>query len=183
MRTPRPITPRRGIGTLIGNGWLHEAPKNYWPRGWDIRGRSALRKCMFLPVPPGFEKVGPAVSPAAAPRARAADAPIVPHRRDPAKDVRLLPAVSVEDVHAAKKRALYAAEKAKLLAKPAPQQAWYEDPIALGTLLIFAPPIGLAALWSSKRYSGDARWALTIMTALTLCLGTAVTVSVLALRG
>ena len=91
-------------------------------------------------------------------------------------------AVSPEDVYAAKKRALYAEEKAKLLGKAPLAQAWYEDPIALGTLLIMFPPIGLAALWSSKRYSSDARWALTVMTALVLCLGAAVTIAVVALR-
>ena len=92
-------------------------------------------------------------------------------------------AISPEEVLAAKRRELYAAEKAKLLGKaPAAAQAWYEDPIALGTLLIMFPPIGLAALWSSKRYSSDARWALTVMTALVLCLGAAVTIAIVALR-
>lgn len=187
MRTPRPISTRRGIGTLIGNGWLHESPKNVWPRGWDIRGKSALRKCMFLPIPPGLKEAAGQISPAAmAPqpvRARAPEQPVVAHRHNPAKDVRQLPAVSLEDVLAAKKRALYADEKAKALGKaPPPAQAWYEDPVALGTLLLVLPPIGLAALWSSKRYSSDARWALTVMTGLTLCLGAAIAIAVLALR-
>ena len=94
-----------------------------------------------------------------------------------------MPARSLEDVLAANKRALYAAEQAKALGKKAPAaQAWYEDPVALGTLLLMVPPIGLAALWSSKRYSNDARWALTVMTGLTLCLGAAVAIAVLALR-
>ena len=88
-----------------------------------------------------------------------------------------------QDVYAKNRAALYANEKAKLLNRPSsPSNAWYEDPVALGTLLIMFPPIGLAALWSSKRYSNDARWALTVMTALTLCLGAAITVAVLALR-
>ncbi len=183
MRTPRPITARRGITTLIGNGWLHESPKNVWPRGWDIRGKSALRKCLFLPIPPDLQALGADVSPAAmSPRPKPVDPPVVSHRRNPAKDVRLLTAVSPEDVYAADKRALYATEKAKLLGKvPAPQR-WYEDPVALGSLLLLCPPIGLAALWSSKRYSADARWALTVMTALMLCVGAAVAVAVVALR-
>lgn len=58
---------------------------------------------------------------------------------------------------------------------------WWEDPIALGSLLILMPPIGLAAVWSSKRYSSDARWALTVMTALMMCLVASVSVAALAL--
>jgi hypothetical protein len=79
--------------------------------------------------------------------------------------------------------ALYAEERAKALgAAINTPPRWYEDPVALGTLLIVMPPIGLAALWSSKRYSNDARWALTVMTALTLCLGAAIAVTILALK-
>jgi hypothetical protein len=94
-----------------------------------------------------------------------------------------MPAVSPEDVKALQKyarqderRALYLQERDKLIAN-APARSWYEDPVALGTLLIIFPPIGLAALWSSKRYSNDARWALTVMTALMMCLGAAIAVA------
>ena len=171
---------------MIGNGWLHESPKNVWPRGWDIRGRSALRKCMFLPVPPGFKELAPkdAAPVAIPPAAKRPEQPIVAHRHNPAKDARMFAAISHEEVLAAKRRELYAAEKAKLLGKapPASARVWYDDPVALGTLLLVVPPIGLAALWSSKRYSSDARWALTIMTALVLCLGAAVTIAIVALR-
>lgn len=184
MRTPRPVTTRRGISTLIGNGWLHEAPKNIWPREWDIRGKSALRKCMFLPAPPGVKQEVASVSPAAMPRHEKTPEPsFSPRRRNPEKDARSFPAVAIEDVVAAKKRALYADEKAKILAQANSRpRAWYEDPVALGSLLILVPPIGLAALWSSKRYSSDARWALTVMTALMMCLAAAITVVVIALR-
>ncbi|HVH44690.1 MAG TPA: hypothetical protein VM925_20195 [Labilithrix sp.] len=154
------------------------------PRAWENLRKSALRKCMFMPVPPDANRFAPPVSPAAmapAPRPRAPEL-VIPHERNPAHDVRLFPAVSLEDVQAANRRALYAEEKAKLLGKAPPARSWYEDPVVLGTLLIVVPPIGLATLWSSKRYSSDARWALTIMTALTLCLGTAITIAVLALR-
>jgi hypothetical protein len=80
--------------------------------------------------------------------------------------------------------ALYADEQAKAIdqARGKGRTSWYEDPIALGTLLLLFPPIGLAAVWSSKRYSNDARWALTVMTGLTLCLGAAMAVAILALR-
>jgi hypothetical protein len=185
MRTPRPGSTRRGITTLIGNGWLHEAPKNIWPREWDIRGKSALRKCMFLPahpMKPGDVPVSPAAMPV--PRGPAKhDTPFSPRRRNPEKDVRVMTAVSPEDVLAAQRRALYADEKAKVLAElnKSPRR-WYEDPVALGSLLILLPPIGLATLWSSKRYSSDARWALTVMTALMMCLAAAITVAVIALR-
>ena len=101
-------------------------------------------------------------------------------------------AISPADVHA-RKQALYANERAKLLGHPlAPSAAeavptrgkgaWYEDPVALGSLLIMFPPIGLAALWTSKRYSNDARWALTVMTALTMCLMSALLIAVLAMH-
>lgn len=84
-------------------------------------------------------------------------------------------AVSPEDVSARRRAPDVTA--AKLL-----RERWYEDPIVLGTLLILAPPMGLAALWSSRRYSSDARLALTIMTALVLCLGAAVTIALVAVR-
>lgn len=177
MRTPRPIGTHRSSGTLIGNGWLRESTRNLWPRAWDICGRSALRKCMFLPVPPALKELAPPVSPAAMPPTKPVknEPPIALHRHDPKQDVRMFPAVSPEEVAAKKRADLVARERAKLLAKEnAPALRWYDDPVALGTLLVVAPPIGLAALWSSRRYSSDARWALTIMTALTLCLVTAI---------
>src|SRR4051812_6862930 len=110
MRTPRPnSTTRRGFGTLIGNGWLHESPKNVWPKGWDIHGRSALRKCIFMPIPDGVKHLAPPqgnvlparVSPAAmAPVSPASSPP----KRNPAKDVRLFGALSPDDLVAARKR-------------------------------------------------------------------------------
>jgi hypothetical protein len=182
MRTPRPIGTRRLNGTLIGNGWLRESPRNLWPRAWDIYGRSALRKCMFLPAAP--KGLAPPVSPAAMPPTKPAkqEPPMALHRHDPKKDVRMFPAVPPEETLAKKRADLVAHERAKLLKKEqASALRWYEDPVALGTLLVVAPPIGLAALWSSRRYSSDARWALTIMTALTLCLVSAMVLA-LALR-
>ena len=69
------------------------------------------------------------------------------------------------------------AKPANDVAEPSKSRTWYEDPIAIGTLLILAPPIGLAIVWSSKRYASDARWALTIMTGLTMFLVAAVFVA------
>jgi hypothetical protein len=137
---------------------------------------------MFLPVPAALRDMSPPISPAAMPPPQPKrPTPIVPHRHDPLKDVRMFPAISPDDVVAKKRADLYASEKQKLLGRPT-APAWFEDPVALGTLLLFLPPVGLAALWSSKRYSSDARWALTVMTALTLCLGAAITIAVLTLR-
>jgi hypothetical protein len=182
-----------GIGTLIGNGWLREQPRERVPevQKWQARSKSFLRKCMFMPVPEELRHLVPQVSQAALLPARPArparpEPEIVPHRRDPRKDVREFAAYvppPAMDPHAAMKQArafqLQNAQKAAAAAASAPAQAWWEDPVALGSLLILVPPIGLAAVWSSKRYSSDARWALTVMTALTMCLMSAVVIAVL----
>lgn len=203
MRTPRPSTPNRrsGVSTLIGYGWLKEAPKNLWPRAWDIKSRSALRKCVFMPIPPdarAFLESLPPQQPIIAtpavnnpPVHRPATPPA--RRKDPAKDARVFQAVSPEEVA---KRRLYADAQARLMHRPPamhgraddsllpalPIQAWYEDPVALGTLLILVPPVGLAALWASRRYSNDARWALTVMTGLVLCLATSIVIAISMMR-
>jgi hypothetical protein len=96
----------------------------------------------------------------------------------------MFPAYGADEMVARKRADLYAAEKAKLLGRhKAPQAStparWFEDPIAIGTLLIMLPPIGLAAVWTSKRYSNDARWALTVVTGLMMCLGGAIAVALL----
>lgn len=191
MRTPRPSV-RTSVKTLIGYGWLREAPKNIWPRGWDIKSRSALRKCVFLPVPPEareFLQSLPPPRPFVPPppvQSKRSDTPVA-RRKDPAKDARAFNAISPEDV---RKKLLQDAQRAAMGKRPAPAndvrglvepavpRAWYEDPIALGTLLILVPPVGLAAVWSSKRYSSDARWALTVMTGLMMFLVTAVVCAV-----
>ena len=201
MRTPTPRNSlrARGFGTLIGNGWLREPPRAQEPR-WDLLrgGKSAMRKCMFLPVPEEIRASFPVVSASALP-----PAPVyrpqpaqesVPHRRDPRKDVRSIPAVDPREVVYAQRaqqhqqeinrlRYEQARDQARYEAKtPKAPPAWWEDPVALGSLLILVPPIGLAAVWSSKRYSNDARWALTVMTALTMCLMCAIVLAVLVMR-
>ena len=204
MRTPRSSTPMpraRGFGTLIGNGWLRESPKDPFPGPkWDVRGRSALRKCIFMPVPERLRELFPHVSSSAVPLpvhrpSRAED--VEPHRRDGRKDVRQFAAFPPVDprkldpravAHEARALQLHQAQRAAMAAaagQPHARQdgaaaAWWEDPVALGSLLILVPPIGLAAVWSSKRYSSDARWALTVMTALAMCLMTAVAIAVVA---
>jgi hypothetical protein len=186
------------VKTLIGNGWLRESPKNLWPRGWDIKSRSALRKCIFLPVPPeaaAFLRGLPPPKPftAVPPVAPAPRPPTPPFRRnDPQRNARAFDAISPEQVAEQQRKRLFAeAQRAALGKKPArpandvqgPEaRAWDEDPIAIGTLLSLVPPIGLAAVWSSKRYSSDARWALTIMTGLTMFLLAVVFVALAALQ-
>lgn len=113
-----------------------------------------------LPPPP------PSPVPAWQPPQR--DAPIVPHRHDPNKDVRAFPAVRPEMIRAR--------------AHASEGRAWWEDPVALGSLLIIAPPIGLACVWRSKHYSNDARWALTAMSALVTCFAGAVVLALLLAR-
>jgi hypothetical protein len=182
-----------GIGTLIGNGWLREQPHDRVPevQKWQARSKSFLRKCMFMPVPDEIRRLAPQISQAALlPAApRRPEPEIVPHRRDPRKDVRefaaYVPPLAI-DPHVAIKQAraiqMQNAQKAAVAAAIAPAQAWWEDPVALGSLLILVPPVGLAAVWSSKRYSSDARWALTVMTALMMCLMTAIAIAVVAMH-
>lgn len=177
MRTPRPHAPSRGINTLIGNGWLRESPRNRAPGWWDIRSRSALRKCMYLPVPRDVIEALPrgALGGGALPMPRPSAPSFEPpdaKRRDAKRDVRMMPAIDPELVRRVVR------EQMKNDAKG----DWWEEPVAIGLLLLALPPIGLAALWSSKRYSADARWALTIMTALGMCLASAVAITAIALR-
>ena len=185
-RSASSLARARGFGTLIGNGWLREPPAD-GPR-WEQRGgKSALRKCMFMPVPEQLRGLFPQVSASALPPApvyRPTPAQdVVPHRHDARHDVRQFAAIdSAALARAAHAQNLRHAQKAAMAAAAgkAARGAWWEDPVALGSLLILAPPIGLAAVWSSKRYSSDARWALTVMTALTMCLMTAIVIASLA---
>lgn len=185
MRTPRPSTrSARSIGTLIGNGWLRESEKNVVPAfgAWAPKSRSSLRKCMFMQRPPELAAMAsdlPARGAAAAPvpawrPIRRDDAPIVKQARDPRKDVRLMKAW---DPHVARMR-----QSGAPLAPAGLERAWWEDPIALGTLLIVLPPIGLTCVWNSKHYSNDARWALTVMSSLLTCFAGAVVLALLLAR-
>ena len=198
-QTPRSLARARGsgIGTLIGNGWLRESPRDAVLK-WEMRGgKSALRRCVYMQVPEQLRKLFPQVSASALPprpvyRPMPAQE-VTPHRRDARKDVRefaaflpgVVPREAAQQAHAQHvQNAQKAAIAAAGMGKPGPARprgAWWEDPVALGSLLILVPPVGLAAVWSSKRYSSDARWALTIMTGLTMCLVTAIVIAVLAM--
>lgn len=246
MRTPRPRHAHghqpRPIGTLIGNGWLREAP-NAPRRDWDVRGRSALRKCMFLPVPeyirqmPMFQKAlaeDAAAKPLPPPRGARDTAPSVyqpeaPRPHDPRRDVRMMPVVPPSHRagselppshqpqfqpafdrpshlpppshvpphargphgppahgHAQAQRPITTPPRGRRPLsnshRVATRPAWYEDPLALGSLLIVCAPIGLSVLWSSKRYSNDARWALTVMTGLMMFITAAIVITLLAVK-
>lgn len=98
-------------------------------------------------------------------------------RRDPERDVRMIPAFDPQLA----RRVVREQQRREEPFNWVPPPIW-ESPVAVGVLLMLAPPIGLAALWSSKRYSGDARWALTIMTALMMCLAAAVAITAMSLR-
>jgi hypothetical protein len=65
---------------------------------------------------------------------------------------------------------------------PPLQREWWEDPIVLGTMLLVAPPVGVACVWNSKHYSNDARWALTVMSTLMTCFAGAVVLALLLTR-
>ena len=196
-QTPRNLrsSSSRGIGTLIGNGWLRESPREReapagW--GWHARSKSALRKCMFMPVPEELRRLMPQISQAALPPQQPyvpagpllarAEAEIVPSRRDPRKDVREFPAYGGQHVQHVQHAQRLAQQQAAQAAAGKGPQLWWDDPVALGSLLILVPPIGLAAVWSSKRYSSDARWALTVMTGLMMCLMSAILIAGLLMR-
>src|SRR4051812_1152775 len=136
MRTPAPRHMRtpRGFNTLIGNGWLREPP-HASPMN-EPRSRSALRKCMFMQVPPELRALAPVVSPAALPPPqRKHEEAYVYRRGDPAKDVKMFPAVPMKKLAAAAPKEHHHHEP----------RAWWEDPVAIGSLLILLPPVGLAA--------------------------------------
>jgi hypothetical protein len=179
-------TTPRGIGTLIGNGWLRDAPKA--PVAHP-QGRSALRKCHFLVIPDELKALAPPVSRAAMPPAPArpaapvADVASEPRRRDPERDARAFPVFPMPFPPVRDARAAHAHAGQRAAYAPAEAAgAWWEDPIALGSLLVLCPPIGVAAVWTSRRYSTDARWALTVMTALMMCLVSAVVLALIAFR-
>jgi hypothetical protein len=172
MRTPRPSTRSSrasgGVGTLIGNGWLREPEKPVVPSGWTPKSRSALRKCMFMEMPPDIAALAarlPARGPAPVPAPMPAWKPV-------RRDERLARHV---DPHVMRM-------KGEAIDPRANDRAWWEDPIALGTLLIVVPPVGLACVWRSRHYSNDARWALTVMSALLTCFAGAVVLALLFVR-
>lgn len=184
MRTPRPSTrSARSVGTLIGNGWLREANEDVPAHHWAaVKSRSSLRKCMFMQMPPHLVAMAAELPPRGASPApvpawrpiRRDDAPIVKQVRDPRRDARQMKAF---DPHVARMR-----QSSAPLVPAGLESAWWEDPVALGVLLLVLPPVGLACVWNSKRYSNDARWALTAMSTLLTCFAGAVVLALLLTR-
>jgi hypothetical protein len=136
---PRVVPPH----TLIGNGWLHEAPQNVRAaarkRWFNLPRVFSMPPELLLPKPPPAA-LAPAPTPA--PSAIVASRPAPPRQRD--------------------------------AARREPRAPWWDEPIVVGALLFLAPPIGLAALWASRHYGRDARWAMTAVTGLALCFVAAV---------
>lgn len=185
MRPPSTsLRSARGVPTLMDGGWLREAERNLVAHRWELKNRSALRKCMMLPVPEAWrdlarERLEAPLAPLPQPPPKE-PAPVVVHRGDPRRYARELPAYPLRDPMPAGRRAARGegsegGEGTGM--KPRSSGPWWEDPVALGSLLVLFPPMGLAVVWSSRRYSSDARWALTIMTALTMTLVSAVLIA------
>ena len=164
--------------TLRGNGWLSEAPINLVPREWlKIRGRAELAKCLFLPASPFARKASRSTQPLDA------DTLVDVHVGDEARadwrrgERRPTPVRSTADREYVRRVAPL--RHARVFQMPLPlaeadarraadvmprlpvAEPW-SSPWVLGLLLVLAPPIGVAALWTSPRYDRDARWALTI---------------------
>jgi hypothetical protein len=140
---------------------------------------------MFMDMPPDVAELAarlpsrgpapvPAPYPAWKPVRRDDSNGVAPHPRDPRKDVRQMKAY---DPHVARMR-----QSSSPVVPAGLERAWWEDPIALGTLLIVLPPVGLACVWGSKHYSNDARWALTVMSSLLTCFAGAVVLALLVTR-
>lgn len=125
-----------------------------------------MRNCMFLPAwgPNDIARIRSAPVPPAR-RPHSTPRPVTA-RRDLARPAAggLLPSAVASPVGEASRPAVI--PPPPRVAAPAP--AWWEEPLALGSLLVLLPPAGLAAVWASPRYSREARWALTAITALTM---------------
>lgn len=57
-----------------------------------------------------------------------------------------------------------------IASKMTDRDAWWHDPVAVGTFLAVFPPLGFTLLWASPRYSRDARWAISILTVVMMTL-------------
>lgn len=69
-------------------------------------------------------------------------------------------------------RGVRAAKKAPPAPPPKRSRPLSEDPLVVGLLLTLVPPLGFVLLWTSPRYTDEARRAVTMMMALVLVLAT-----------
>lgn len=164
-----------------------ESLRNRFPLLWDIRlSKSAMKKRVYLQVPPEITRLAPPQGPL---RARAAGPPRaqapMPPRRDSRKFVRQFPAFNAHAymTNASRTLDMRSATQADAMAgvrasggvsRASAACAWWEGPLVVGVLLIALPPVGLSLVWSSRHYDSDARWALTGMTALMMGLVTVI---------
>ena len=163
-------------------------------------GREALRRCHILErprdpnadtirddVPPRTERMAQVATPSSR-RSRSISSRIddrPPRRIDPRKHAQIFPVsplVLHEQALALQGKALAIRADVRDL-KRTPRSitgshrhrtatAWWESPIAVGLMLLVAPPVGLAAVWGSRRYDRDARIALSMATGLFLMMAT-----------
>jgi hypothetical protein len=163
-----------------------ESLRNRFPLLWDMRlSKSAMKKRLYLQVPPEITRLAPPQGPLRVQAASPArdSSPTPPPMRDSRKFVRRFPAFNAYayianaspslDVGSAMKADATAGVGAS---KARAACAWWEGPIVVGALLIALPPVGLSIVWSSRHYDSDARWALTGMTALMMGLATVICV-------
>jgi hypothetical protein len=157
------VLPKYPMGTLPGFGWLREAPRPTPPRPPmqrvektpEERARyDALRKCMFFPAPP-LEAYR------AAARVKTDPDLFRPPLRKRDRDRARSGASGEERKHA----------------------SGWDEPLSIGILLAVVPPVGFMLLWSSGRYSRDAKIAITsLMTVFMVLATTAICTAMLVLR-
>jgi hypothetical protein len=163
------VLPKVPMGTLPGFGWLREAPRPqpYRPReakSPEEKARyDALRKCVFFPAPP-MNALRAAV------RVKTDPGLFQPplRRRDQSHD---------RDHDHGRSR-----ERERGRRHHGSASGW-DDPLSVGILLAVVPPVGFMLLWSSQRYSRDAKIAITsLMTVFMILATTAVCTALLVLR-
>jgi hypothetical protein len=159
------VLPKYPMGTLPGFGWLREAPRPLPPaprvradKSPEERARyDALRKCMFFPAPP-LEAYR------AAARVKTDPDLFKPKLRKRGLD------------HEGSNRE-------RLRQEERPKGSGWDDPLSVGVLLAVVPPVGFMLLWSSRRYSRDAKIAITsLMTVFMILATTALCTALLVVR-
>jgi hypothetical protein len=81
----------------------------------------------------------------------------------------------VRDLHA--RPGLLLKKAGRVEERPAPSRSkgsFTGDPLFVGLMLALLPPLGFVLLWTSPRYSDEARRAISMMMGLTMVLGTLV---------
>jgi hypothetical protein len=152
------VLPKYPMGTLPGFGWLREAPRPQTPM----------------------------------PRTRAERTPEERARYDALRKCMFFPAPPLEAMRAAArvktdpdlfKPPLRKRDRERLRREERSSASGWDDPISIGVLLAVVPPVGFMLLWSSRRYSRDAKIAITsLMTVFMVLATTAICTAMLVLR-